>query len=257
MSLPLRELVDHPELVNERAQALDWDELLYDYERALDDDLALLAGLSEAQIHFKPTPEEFSICEVLTHDADSDRLFWMWVKLLIEDRRDEINPADLISGDGANNVIGLEALRGEIEACRALARTLIDARPDTPALTPTSPHPYFGELNGKGWIYFMALHHGIHLRQCARVIAARGFPPAESVQHPAADEYLQPRNRKTWLAPNDKAKERTGAKAIAHKRDKAKKRPAAKAQGRTSARVKKQKPVGQKRPSGKKAAARR
>jgi hypothetical protein len=181
MSLPLRELVDHPELVNERAQALDWDELLYDYERALDDDLALLAGLSEAQIHFKPTPEEFSICEVLTHDADSDRLFWMWVKLLIEDRRDEINPADLISGDGANNVIGLEALRGEIEACRALARTLIDARPDTPALTPTSPHPYFGELNGKGWIYFMALHHGIHLRQCARVIAARGFPPQVAI----------------------------------------------------------------------------
>jgi len=234
MSLPLRELVDQPELVNQRAQPLDWDELLYEYERALDDDLALLAGLSEAQVHFKPDPAEFSIAEVLTHVAGSDRLFWRWVKLLSEDRRGEINSADLKSGEGADNAIGLEALRGEIEACRALARTAIDSLPERPALHSTSPHPYFGELNSKGWSYFMVLHHGIHLRQCERVIGAAGFPPAESVQRPAAEEYLQPRNRKTWLASNEKAKERTGAKAIERKNDKAKKRTVAKPQGRTS-----------------------
>jgi hypothetical protein len=238
MPLPLRELVDQPRLVNERAQSLDWDELLFEYERALDDDLAFLAGLSAAQVHFKPSPTDFSIGEVLTHAIDSDRLFWGWIKLLTEGRRAEINPADLIAGDGADNTVMPEVLRGEIEAGRALARMLIDQLPAAPDLTATSPHPYFGEMNGKGWIYFMLVHHGLHLRQCERVLDAPGFPPGESVQSLPVDEYLRPRNRKTWLAQADQANKRMS--------DKAKKKPAAR-----------RKPAGQKKPSDKKTTAKR
>ena len=50
MPLPLDELVAHPELVNQRAQTLDWEELLFEYELALDDIQAWLRGLNEEQI---------------------------------------------------------------------------------------------------------------------------------------------------------------------------------------------------------------
>ncbi len=260
MPLPLRELVDQPRLVNERAQSLEWDELLFEYERALDDDLAFLAGLSEAQIHFKPSPTEYSIGEVLTHVIDSDRLFWGWLKLLTEGRRAEINPADLIAGDGADNAVTPEVLRGEIEAGRALARMLIDQLPAAPDLTATTPHPYFGEMNGKGWIYFMLVHHGLHLRQCERVLDAPGFPPGESVQSLPVEAYLQPRRRKTWLGQNGQANERQGDKAKKRTDDKAKGRVGAQAKKKSAVKRKpagRKKPSGQKKPSARKTAARR
>lgn len=252
MPLPLRELVDQPRLVNERAQSLEWDELLFEYERALDDDLAFLAGLSAAQVHFKPSPTDFSIGEVLTHVIDSDRLFWGWIKLLTEGRRAEINPADLIAGDGADNTLSPELLRGEVEAGRALARMLIDRLPAAPDLAATTPHPYFGEMNGKGWLYFMLVHHGLHLRQCERVLDAPGFPPGESVQSLPVEAYLQPRNRKTWLGQNDEAKKGTSAKAKKRTSAKTKRKPAVsrKPAGR-------KKPSGQKKPSSTKTTARR
>ena len=37
MALPLDELVAMPELVNQRAPDLSWDELLFEYELALSD----------------------------------------------------------------------------------------------------------------------------------------------------------------------------------------------------------------------------
>ena len=59
MSLPLDELVSHPELVNQRAQELDWEDLLFAYELALDDMQAWLRGLNEEQIHFKPAQKAY------------------------------------------------------------------------------------------------------------------------------------------------------------------------------------------------------
>ena len=256
MTLPLRELVDQPRLVNERAQSLGWDELLFEYERALDDDLAFLAGLSAAQVHFKPSPTEYSIGEVLTHVIESDRLFWRWVGLLVDGRRAEIDPADLIPGGGADNALSPELLRGEIETGRGLARALIDRLPAAPDLAATAPHPYFGELNGKGWSYFMLLHHGLHLQQCERVLDAPGLPPAESVQSLPAEVYLQPRNRKTWLQPVDQpvsersAKQRAGR--AAKRRPMSKKPPAAAKQRAAQTKL-----SGRKKQSGSKTTARR
>ena len=67
MTLPLDELVENPKLVNERAQDLDWAELLYEFEHALDDATALVVGLSDGQLQYKPEIKAFSMAEVLTH----------------------------------------------------------------------------------------------------------------------------------------------------------------------------------------------
>ncbi len=210
--------------------------LLFEYERALDDDAALLAGLSGEQLHFKPQIKVFSISEVLTHALHSDELFWGWVKLLVEGRCAEIDPAALISGDGAQpDRLGAEII-ALIEAMRSMARDTLELRPDPIDLQATTPHPYFGELNAKGWIMFMALHHGMHLRQCESVIDTPGFPRGTSHQSLTVEEYLQPRERKTWLKPA------AGSK----KREAGSKKPPAK-----------KKPAGQKKPSGKKTTAKR
>ncbi len=198
MPLALDELVDQPRLVNQRAQELDWEELLFEYDLALDDMQAWLRGLNEEQIHFKPAAKVFSIAEIVTHNAFSDEMFWLWVSLLAQGRGAEIDPATLISGDGARNTATLLDLEALSEACRTLARHTIDSLPPASDLVATTPHPYFGALNAKGWIYFMALHRGMHRYQCESIIDAPGFPRSASVQIQPREAY-QPSERKTWL----------------------------------------------------------
>ncbi|NTU66247.1 MAG: DinB family protein [Chloroflexi bacterium] len=220
MPLPLDELVNHPELVNQRAQLLDWEELLFEYELALDDIEAWLRGLNEVQVHFNPAEKAFSIAEIVTHTSFSDELFWSWIALLAQGRGGEIDPATLISGDGARNTATLLDLEALGEACRALARHTIDSLPSTPDLIATTPHPYFGALNAKGWIYFMALHRGMHRYQCESVIDAPGFPRSASMQHQPREAY-QPSERKTWL-------KEAGSRKSGAKRKTAKQKPASK-----------------------------
>lgn len=224
MSLPLDHLVASPQLVNQQAQSLEWDELLFEYELALDDMQAWLGGLNETQIHFKPDERKFSIAEIVTHNCFHDELFWSWLALLAQDRRIEIDPEKLIGGDGARNTASLIDLGALNEACRTLARSTIDSLPESVNLIDTAPHPYFGALNAKGWIYFMIVHRGMHRYQCEQVIDSPGFPRSVSIQTQPREAY-QPATRKTWLVqetPGKKQAARSKKSAVA------KKKPAAK-----------------------------
>jgi hypothetical protein len=198
MPLPLDALVAQPFMVNVRAQEFDWDELLFEYELTLDDMQAWLRGLNEEQIHFKPGDQQFSITEVVTHSCSNDELVLGWLALLLQGRAAEVDPATLIGGAGARHAASLLDVEASNEACRKLARNTIEARPDPVDLAATTPHPYFGALNAKGWIYFMALHRGMHRRQCEQVIDAPGFPHSTSYQTQPREAY-QPAARKTWL----------------------------------------------------------
>ena len=261
MTLPLNELVAKPSLVNERAQELDWAELLFEFEHALNDDAALLAGLSDVQLHFKPEVKAFSIAEVLTHALHSDELFWNWIKLLMEGRRAEIDPAALIAGDGAQPDRSGAELAASIEAVRFLARGTLELRPDPIDLQSTTPHPYFGELNAKGWVRFMALHHGMHLRQCEAVIDTPGFPAGRSRQSLTVEEYLQPRDRKTWLMQEAGSNQQTAKKRVSKHRhlrqSTAQAQVSAKKRKTAANQPVKKKPAGAKKPSGKKTIAKR
>ncbi len=198
MALPLDELIETPAFVNQRAQEMGWDDLLFEYERALDDMQALLSGLSEAQVHFKPSAKDYSIAEGVTHTAHSDQFLLGWLKQLAAGHApDESNGRDMTRG--ADNIPALDQVRGSIETCRTLARAVIGELPDPWHLELTARHSYFGALNAKGWLYFLAVHRGTHLRQCEQVIDAPGFPRAESVQSLSREEYLRPSGRKMWL----------------------------------------------------------
>ena len=235
--LPLDEWVENPKRVNQSAQALDWDELLLEFERALDDDAALLLGLSDEQVQFKPEIKVFSIAEGLTHGLHTDELLWGWIKLLMDGRRAEIDPKALSWGAWGQADQSGAAIATLIENVRLIARGMIELRPDPIDLHSTAPHPYFGELNAKGWIRFMTLHHGMHLRQCEGVIDSPGFPRGTSRQSLTAEEYLQPRERKTWL------KSEAGGK----KQEPGRKKPAAGS---------KRQEAGSKKPAGKRAVRR-
>jgi hypothetical protein len=224
MPLPLDELVAQPSLVNLCAQRSDWDELLFEYELALDDMQAWLRSLNDEQIHFKPADRSFSIAEIVTHNCFSDKLFWGWLALLVQGRGADIDPETLIGGAGARSNVSLLDLEGLNEACRTLARNTIESLPDPADLAVTAPHPYFGALNARGWIYFMALHRGLHRRQCEQVIDAPGFPHSASLQTQPREAY-QPAARKTWLAKDAEGKT---PKASGKHRVTAKKRTAAK-----------------------------
>ncbi len=224
MSLPLDELLASPALLNQQAQDLDWDELLYEYERAVDDVQAWLRGLNEAQIHFKPTAQHFSIADIVTHNCFHDELVLGWLTLLMQQRAAEIDPKTLISGGGARHTATLLDLEGLNEGCRTLARNTIETRPDPADLTATAPHPDFGALNAKGWLYFMALHRGLHRRQCEQVIDSPGFPHSISLQSQPREAY-QPADRKPWLAQTvdtkklaAKSRKNTGSKKPAAKK---------------------------------------
>jgi hypothetical protein len=219
MALPFDELVSSPALVNLQAQNLDWDELLFEYELTLDDMQAWLHGLNDDQIRFKPDDRQFSIAEIVTHSCFGDELILGGLALLAQGRAAEIDPATLIGGAGARNDISRLDLEGSNEACRTLARNTIESRPDPADLAATAPHPYFGALNAKGWIYFMALHRGMHRRQCEQVIDAPGFPHSASFQTQPREAY-QPAERKTWLVQDagSKKQEAGGKKHTAPKK---------------------------------------
>jgi hypothetical protein len=230
MALPLDELASSPILVNQQAQDFEWDELLFEYELMLDDMQAWLRGLNDEQIRFKPADRQFSIAEIVTHSCFSDEMFLGWLALLAQSRAAEIDPATLISGDGARNDISRLDLETMNEACRRLARNTIESRPDPADLVATAPHPYFGALNAKGWLYFMALHRGLHRRQCEQVIDAPGFPHSISFQTQPREAY-QPAERKTWLATQDAGGKRQEAGSKQHaapKKTTAKKKTATK-----------------------------
>jgi hypothetical protein len=233
MPLPLDELVAQPFQVNLRAQESDWDELLFEYELALDDTQAWLRGLNEEQIHFKPAETVYSIAEIVTHNSAGDELMWSWVALLMQSRAAQIDSQALIGGAGAQNAATRLELDALNEACRTLARHTIDLRPPVPDLGATAPHPYFGALNAKGWIYFMALHRGMHRYQCESVIDSPGFPRSVSVQTQPREAY-QPSERKTWLKqtagrrqPGAAGKQRGAPGTAARKRPAGKKKTAA------------------------------
>ncbi len=198
MALPLDELAANPHWVNERAQELEWDDLVFEYEKAIDDIQIWLRALNDAQVRFKPAPDSFAIGEIVTHNAFSDEMLWNWVTLLAQGRHEEINPRKLIDGTGARNDLAVAALEALNEACRSLGRAVLDNLPPKCDLGSTVPHAYFGELNAKGWIYYMCVHHGTHLRQCEQVLETDGFPHSQSVQTQPQAAY-QPSARKIWL----------------------------------------------------------
>jgi len=141
---------------------------------------AQTVGVSQAQADFKPSPEQWSIGEVIHHVALMEE--WM-AQVLIRLARGEGMAESEMPDEALERVQPTHGLPFD-DVCRQLVKArkqtfaAMDTLPAEPDLSVTRPHPWFGPLNVKEWIFLPAMHDGAHVRQIQRIKKSRGYPAA-------------------------------------------------------------------------------
>ena len=133
-----------------------------------------LAGMSDSQARFRPSPDEWSVADVLRHVDASMRSTARTIEALA-------------TGEGVPPFMDAPPMRAD--AGRTLAelgqgvaqsfdavRAAVAAIPDGPASGATAFHPFFGDLNCKEWAAFVYVHSRDHADQIDKVKAAPAFP---------------------------------------------------------------------------------
>jgi hypothetical protein len=162
---------------------------------------AAIAGLTQAQADWRPTPESWSVGETLHHLALSNRTFVIVAKKLIQrGRREALTPgpdsrrswsrlrsiADAaVSGPVKNpdrvtptHGLPIEQLRQDLAASHAAVQEQIPALAGLDLEALRMPHPLGFELNLYHWVDITGAHEHRHLAQIRAIMAAPGFPPA-------------------------------------------------------------------------------
>jgi hypothetical protein len=158
--------------------------------------LASLQGLSDAQFHFKPAPDRWSVAEVAEHIALSeDRMFTNVTerimhspadpKLLAEVRRD--NDWLHMVEDRSHKIKAPEILRptGRFPTVESVTVAFTQSRDKSIAYIQVTqdelhghvgPHPVLKVLDGYQWLLLMSAHSARHVAQMAEVKADPNFP---------------------------------------------------------------------------------
>ena len=132
-----------------------------------------LAGVSESQARFRPSPDEWSVADVLRHVDASMRSTGRIIEALAtgKEARPDMDAPPVVEDAGET----LAELRNGVAQSYDEVRAAVAAIPDGPAPT-TALHPFFGDLNGKEWAAFVYVHSRDHADQIEKVKAAPGFP---------------------------------------------------------------------------------
>jgi DinB superfamily len=159
-----------------------------DRQRILD----RVQGLTQSQIDYKPTPETWSVGQVLHHliliEVSISKLF----NKLIKENRRVIGASDVMRIEdmtyGADRpqqapAFGMPShgrplgdLLTELIATRERTRqTLARYAGDDPSELRWI-HQRFGDMGMAHWVRFIGLHEGHHLRQIERIMAMPAFP---------------------------------------------------------------------------------
>jgi hypothetical protein len=165
-----------------RGEQVDWASLWPEVLRARLRLLDAIAGVTEEQAAWKPSPEDWSIAETIRHLLPSSRGTLTIIRALLEGR----DPAEDTPYDSPGEVTAHEdapAFAGSFEELRAAFRehsielaALPGDVPREPDLERTFPHLYFGPLPARAWFAFQPVHDGAHLRQVNEIVSAEGFP---------------------------------------------------------------------------------
>lgn len=155
---------------------------------ALDEFLAALGGVSDAQWRIRPPGEEWSLAETVEHVtlATQGTLARLRKQLLASPlasgtpRFDDARiDADMFRQDGPAPALAVPTGRFATRAEGVAAlRTAADGIADWVAATPQDlrafglPHPVFGSFDGVQWILFVAAHADNHTPQL-RALRAR------------------------------------------------------------------------------------
>ena len=130
-----------------------------------------LAGVSESQARFRPSPDEWSVADVLRHVDASMRSTGRIIEALATGREAKPDMQATVLSDDAGKT--LAELRSGVATSFAEVRAAVAAIPDGPA---TALHPFFGDLNCKEWAAFVYVHSRDHADQIEKVKGAPGFP---------------------------------------------------------------------------------
>lgn len=125
-----------------------------------------LAGVSESQARFRPSPEEWSVAEVLRHVDASMRSTGRVIEALAAGREARPDMDAPPTSDDAGKT--LAELRGGVAASFDEVRAAVAAIPDGPTEA-TALHPFFGDLNCKEWAAFVYVHSRDHADQIDKV----------------------------------------------------------------------------------------
>jgi hypothetical protein len=125
-----------------------------------------LAGVSESQARFRPSPDEWSVAEVLRHVDASMRSTGRTIEALAtgKEARPEMDAPPSIEDAGKT----LAELRSGVAASYDEVRAAVAAIPDGPTEA-TALHPFFGDLNCKEWAAFVYVHSRDHADQIEKV----------------------------------------------------------------------------------------
>jgi hypothetical protein len=138
--------------------------------------LAELNGLTEVQALFKPGgegEEGWCVLEVLRHCIHEEEGGALRIRSL--------GMGDAARGSTIGRVVGrgdasLAGLVRDLQAANFAFEHAAGSVEGKENLEATSPHPWFGELNCRGWYIFQRIHDMDHVRQIQRIKATPGFP---------------------------------------------------------------------------------
>jgi hypothetical protein len=143
--------------------------------------LHAIDGLSTAQAAYKPTPDEWSVLELMGHVVTGKQLVAALCASLAEGRLPPgFGPAlEVEAAQDGVTVARFETLEtARAAACDAHAALLDFVRSaDGPVnVEMTFRHFVFGPLNCRGWAAFQRLHDDDHRPQVDAIRATAGFP---------------------------------------------------------------------------------
>ena len=170
-------------------------DILAAQQRAAERFTAAVSNLNEAQIHFRPAENDWTIAEIAEHVSIVNGGMLRITHKLLKQAEAEPTPApeDLNLGytfsldDPPPKFQAPDGVcpKGGVSISDALAtiKTAVDgfgeiqSRLEAVDLTErTFPHPALGPISAYRWMILLGEHQDLHRRQIERVKAAAGFP---------------------------------------------------------------------------------
>ncbi|HLF72130.1 MAG TPA: DinB family protein [Dehalococcoidia bacterium] len=136
--------------------------------------LAALRGVSEAQASFKPGGEDedaYSIGQIVRHVARVQA----WIESRMRATAQGNDPERFVSEIGREEK-PLAGSTHDLEETYRLLNAAADEIAGREDVAKTAPHPFFGELNCRGWYRLAGLHAEDHARQVERIKAIPEYP---------------------------------------------------------------------------------
>jgi hypothetical protein len=167
------------------------NELLQRLDCARERLIAAVAGLSQAQVSFKPASDAWSVAGIVEHIATvEDRVIMRVEKMTSEQDHGKFKDSDVVLFDKVvdrterfqaperTHPTG-ESLGSSLErltATREKIVGLIQSAPDGNFRQHSMAHPVFGPLDGHQWVVAMAGHCLRHTQQILETKSAPNFP---------------------------------------------------------------------------------